>query len=173
MPLVPAFEDFVPQPGTVRAAYRRRMTDETRQMSILSVPQCWDLLSGTSLGRLVTSVDGNPGIFPVNFAVQERTILFRTASGTKLVSSAINDSVLFEADGYDREHGWSVIVAGVARLLRSDEEISEAERAALVPWTGSDKEHFVRIRPRGVTGRRFPFVGAPAQPAAVEDPVLG
>lgn len=142
-------------------------------MSILSVTQCWDLLSGTALGRLVTTVDGHPGIFPVNFAVQDRTILFRTASGTKLVSSAINNHVLFEADGYNREQGWSVIVAGVARLLRSDDEIAEAERAALVPWTASEKQHFVRIRPRSVTGRRFQFAGAPANWLAAEDPVLG
>lgn len=149
------------------------MTEDTRLMSILSATQCWDLLSSTALGRLVTTVDGHPGIFPVNFAVQDRTILFRTAPGTKLVSSAINHNVLFEADGYDREQGWSVIVAGVARLLRSDEDIAEAERTALVPWTTSEKEHFVRVLPRNVTGRRFQLVGAPVEGLPVEDPVLG
>lgn len=163
----------MPQSLTACAAYRRHMTEDARPMSILSVTQCWDLLSGTALGRLVTTVDGHPGIFPVNFVVQDRSILFRTASGTKLVSSAINNNVLFEADGYDRDEGWSVIVSGMARLLRSDDEIAEAERAALVPWTASEKQHFVRIRPLSVTGRCFPFTGAPAQVRAVEDPVLG
>ncbi len=148
------------------------MTD-THTMDVLSAPQCWDLLAGTALGRLVTSVDGVPAIFPVNYAVQDRTILFRTAQGTKLVSAAINNNVLFEADGYCLSEGWSVIVAGVARSVRGDEDIAEAERAGLISWTDSEKEHFVRIRPRGVTGRRFRFAVQPGAGTAAEDPVLG
>lgn len=149
------------------------MTNDPHAISILSATECWDLMAGSALGRLVTSVDGNPAIFPVNFAVQDRTILFRTALGTKLVSAAINNSVLFEADGYGLSEGWSVIVSGVARSLRSDEEIAEAEQASLIPWTGSEKQHFVRIRPRGITGRRFRFSVEPAVGLPVEDPVLG
>ena len=149
------------------------MTDKTHAMSILSAIQCWDLLAGESLGRLVTSVDGVPSIFPVNFAVQGRTILFRTAQGTKLVSAAINNHVLFEVDGHSLTEGWSVIVSGVARTARDDDDIAEAEQAGLVPWTGSDKEHFVRILPRNVTGRRFLFSAGPAPVNPVEDPVLG
>jgi len=126
-------------------------------MSILSVSQCWELLSGVALGRLVTSVDGVPEIFPVNFAVQDRTVLFRTAEGTKLVSTAINDRVLFEADGYSESEGWSVIVKGYARILRTDDDIEVAERAGLLPWTATEKRHYVRIRPLSVTGRRFVF----------------
>lgn len=149
------------------------MTNDTHSMSILSATQCWELLAGSALGRLVTSADGNPAIFPVNFVVQNRTILFRTALGTKLVSAAINNNVLFEADGYSLSEGWSVIVSGVARSIRSDEDIAEAEQAGLIPWTGSEKQHFVRIQPRSVTGRRFGFSIEPATCLPVEDPVLG
>jgi nitroimidazol reductase NimA-like FMN-containing flavoprotein (pyridoxamine 5'-phosphate oxidase superfamily) len=113
------------------------------------------------LGRLVTSVDGQPEIFPVNFVVQHRTVLLRTAEGTKLISAAINNNVLFEADDHNVAEGWSVIVKGMARLLRTHEEIDEAERAQLLPWTATVKQHFVRIRPLGVTGRRFSFGSEP------------
>ncbi len=109
----------------------------------------------------MTSVDGQPEIFPVNFVVQHRTVLFRTAEGTKLVSAAINSSVLFEVDGHDVAEGWSVIVKGTAQLLSTDEEIDEAERAQLLPWTATVKQHFVRIRPLSVTGRRFSFGSEP------------
>jgi nitroimidazol reductase NimA-like FMN-containing flavoprotein (pyridoxamine 5'-phosphate oxidase superfamily) len=126
-------------------------------VSILSVGESWDLLASVALGRLVTSGSGEPEIFPVNFVVQRRTVLFRTAEGTKLVSAAINNRVLFEADDHNAAEGWSVIVKGTARMLRTDEEIEEAERAQLLPWTATLKLHWVRVVPVSVTGRRYHF----------------
>jgi hypothetical protein len=79
---------------------------------ILPISESWDLLSSVPLGRLVTGVDGRPEILAVNFVVQDRTVLFRTAEGTKLVSTAINNQVLFEADHDDAAQGRSVIVRG-------------------------------------------------------------
>jgi nitroimidazol reductase NimA-like FMN-containing flavoprotein (pyridoxamine 5'-phosphate oxidase superfamily) len=127
----------------------------------MSEPQCWEHLSSVGLGRLVTSVDGNPEIFPINFVVQGRTVLFRTAEGTKLVSAAINDEVLFEADHYDDAEGWSVIVKGWTRVVRTDEDRANAETAPLRPWTATAKDHFVRIRPSRGPGRRVIFGPAP------------
>lgn len=94
------------------------MVEVAQPVSILSELDCWERLSGVALGRLVTSVDGRSEIFPINFVVQDRTVLFRTAEGTKLVSAAIND-----------------------------EDRAAAERAALRPWTAPAKDHYVRIRP--------------------------
>lgn len=131
-------------------------------VSILPVNECWDLMAGVTLGRLVTSVGNQPEIFPVNYVVQRHTVLFRTAEGTKLVSTAINNRVLFEVDDHNVAEGWSVIIKGTARSLRSNEDIEEAERAQVLPWTASDKSHFVRIIPEIVTGRRFRF-GGPVQ----------
>ncbi len=125
--------------------------------TILPAHECWDLMKSVTLGRLVTSVDARPQIFPVNFVVQRRTVLFRTAEGTKLVSAAINNHVLFEVDYHNVAEGWSVIVQGRARSLRTDEEIEEAERAQLLTWTATEKTHYVRIIPDMVTGRRFRF----------------
>ncbi|WP_019971545.1 pyridoxamine 5'-phosphate oxidase family protein [Mycobacterium sp. 141] len=144
------------------------MTTESQPISILSEPESWDLLSSVALGRLVTSVEGEPEIFPVNFVVQRRTVLFRTAEGAKLVSAAINNHVLFEADDHEAGEGWSVVVRGLAQTLRTDEEIEEAERAELYPWTATTKRHYVRIRPLRVTGRRFIFGPEPARDTADE-----
>ena len=130
-------------------------------VTILPVHECWDLLAGVTLGRLVTSADGQPEIFPVNYVVQRRTVLFRTAEGTKLVSTAINNRVLFEVDDHNGAEGWSVIVKGTARSLRTNEEIADAERAQVLPWTTSEKTHYVRIIPEVVTGRRFRFGSPP------------
>lgn len=125
--------------------------------TILPESECWSLLGSVALGRLVTVADGQPEVFPVNFVVQRRTVLFRTAEGTKLVSAAINNRVLFEADDHDVAQGWSVVVKGVARTLRTDDEIEEAERAQLLSWTATRKLHYVRVLPTAITGRRFRF----------------
>ncbi|SOX54388.1 pyridoxamine 5'-phosphate oxidase family protein [Mycobacterium ahvazicum] len=142
------------------------MTNQTQTDDgaiVLPAHECWDLLSSATLGRLVTSVDGRPQIFPVNYAVQRRTILFRTAPGTKLVSAAINNEVVFEVDDHNVAGGWSVIVRGTARSLRSDEEIADAQRAQVLPWTTSEKSHYVRVIPEMVTGRRFQFGSPPRE----------
>lgn len=131
-------------------------------MSILPESECWSLLRSVALGRFVTCADGRPELFPVNFVVQDRTVLFRTAEGTKLTSTAISDHVLFEADSYTDAEGWSVVVKGTARSLHDDEDILKAQEAQLLPWTATTKEHIVRIRPARVTGRRFVFGPAPA-----------
>jgi nitroimidazol reductase NimA-like FMN-containing flavoprotein (pyridoxamine 5'-phosphate oxidase superfamily) len=125
--------------------------------TILSAHECWQLLARMTLGRLVTAVDGRPEIFPVNYVVQRKTILFRTAGGTKLVSTAINNNVVFEVDDHNVAEGWSVIIKGTARSVRNDDDIAEAERAHLLPWTDSEKSHYVRVLPDSVTGRRFQF----------------
>ncbi|MFY1621552.1 pyridoxamine 5'-phosphate oxidase family protein [Micromonospora sp. WMMD736] len=137
------------------------MTSPFKPVSILPESECWDLLSSVSLGRLVTSADGHPEIFPVNFVVQNRTVLFRTADGTKLITAATNRDVLFEADDHTATEGWSVIVKGSARILHSPEDVEEAEQAHVAPWTAGEKESFIRVKPVSVTGRKFIFGAAP------------
>jgi nitroimidazol reductase NimA-like FMN-containing flavoprotein (pyridoxamine 5'-phosphate oxidase superfamily) len=98
---------------------------------------------------------------PVNFVVQNRTVLFRTAEGTKLVSTAINNQVVFEADEHNVAEGWSVIVKGTARVVRTDDDLADAEHAQLLPWTATAKTHYVRVIPTSITGRRFRFGSPP------------
>ena len=137
------------------------MSETSQPVTILTEAESWNLLAGVALGRLVTSVEGETEIFPVNFVVQNRTVLFRTSVGTKLVSAVINNNVLFEADDHNVAEGWSVIVRGIARTLHNDDDIREAERAQLLPWTATVKQHYVRVLPTTITGRRFAFGSEP------------
>jgi uncharacterized protein len=106
---------------------------------------------------LVTNVGGQLEIFPVNFVTQGRTLLFRTAEGTKLFGTVMNDKVLFEVDDHTVAEGWSVIIRGTAQVLTAADDIHEAERAQLLPWIATEKLRFVRITPNELSGRRFVF----------------
>ena len=124
---------------------------------MVSNAECWQLLSGRSLGRLATSIGGQPEIFPVNFVVQNHTVLFRSAEGTKLITIVMNNLVAFESDDHDNACGWSVIVKGKAHILETFADIQEAEDADLRSWISTLKQRFVRIVPSEITGRRYTF----------------
>jgi len=138
------------------------MSTAGEPMTILPEDECWHLLASMTLGRLVTCLEGHPEIFPVNFVVQRRTVLFRTAErATKLFTVVMNNRVAFEADDHNVSEGWSVIVKGWGQMLNSRAEIQEAERAQLLPWTAGLKSRYVRIVPSEISGRRFRFGSEP------------
>jgi hypothetical protein len=132
-------------------------------VTVLSEDECWSFLSSVSLGRLVTIMGGQPEIFPVNFVTQRRTVLFRTAKGTKLYSAVMSDLVAFEADDHTAVEGWSVIIKGRAHELLANAEILDAEEAPLLSWPATLKPHYVRVLALEITGRRFKFGPEPAR----------
>ncbi|MGI9125290.1 MAG: pyridoxamine 5'-phosphate oxidase family protein [Mycobacterium sp.] len=133
------------------------MAIEQGPISVLEDREAWNLLGSVALGRLVTSFGGQLEIFPVNFVAQNGTVLFRTAEGTKLFTTVMNEKVLFEVDDHTTEEGWSVIIRGTARMLSSAEEIREADQAGLMPWVATEKLRYVRVTPTEVSARRFQF----------------
>ena len=126
-------------------------------VTVLSEDESWTLLSSVSLGRVVTAMGGKPEIFPVNFVTQRRTVLFRTAQGTKLYSAVMSDRVVFEADDHTAAEGWSVIIKGRAHQLLANAEILDADEAPLLSWPATLKPHYVRVIALEITGRRFKF----------------
>ena len=133
------------------------MAADDDPVTVLSEDESWSLLSTMSLGRLVTILGGRLEIFPVNFVTQRRTVLFRTAQGTKLYSAVMTDQVAFEADDHTVAEGWSVIIKGRAHLLTANADILDAEEAPLLPWIATLKPHYVRVIAMEITGRRFKF----------------
>jgi uncharacterized protein len=123
----------------------------------LSIDQCWELLDGEVVGRLALIVDGHPEIFPVNFVLERRSIVFRSAGGTKLWGAMTSKPVAFEIDGYDpqEQQAWSVVARGEAELIESQEEKDAADARLLEPWQPGDKDFYVRLAPKALTGRRF------------------
>lgn len=132
-------------------------------ITVLDDHEAWNLLSSVALGRLVTYFGGQLEIFPVNFVAQKGTVLFRTAEGTKLFTTVMNDKVLFEADDHTVDEGWSVVIRGTAKMLSSAEDIREADQAGLMPWVATEKLRYVRVTPTEISARRFQFGAASDQ----------
>lgn len=136
----------------------------SEQAQELPVHECWAMLRGVSVGRLALWVTDHPDIFPINFAVDHGTLVFRTGQGTKLAAALGETPVALEADGVDATSGiaWSVVVKGSAALIDSTEEVLDSFSLMLFPWQSGRKETFIRITPTSITGRKFKVV-APAQ----------
>ncbi|HEX6312169.1 MAG TPA: pyridoxamine 5'-phosphate oxidase family protein [Acidimicrobiia bacterium] len=133
------------------------MTDARTGLEVLSRDECLRLLREHGIGRIAVVAGGRPLIFPVNYAVDGATIVFRTDAGTKLdgVSSGFN--VAFEIDGIEPLYhtGWSVMVTGHGREVVEPNELRVIGELPVRPWAGGEKSHFVRIRPDTITGRRI------------------
>jgi hypothetical protein len=126
-------------------------------VEVLDANACWDLLRGVSVGHLAVLVDGHPEIFPVNYKVDHGSVVFRTGEGTKLHAAARPTAVALEADGTDQDKrtAWSVHVKGHAEVLEPSPELMAGVGLTLFPWQAGHKDHFVRIVPTTVSGRRF------------------
>ncbi len=135
-------------------------TDPRTGMEILDEDTCWELLATADIARLGVVVGDDLEIFPINFVLDGRTIVFRTGEGTKLAAITIAHRVVLEADGHylASNQAWSVVVRGEAERLEDFQDIYRAEALPLRAWTGHPKQWFVRIRPTSVTGRGFSIV---------------
>ena len=131
------------------------MEDE-EQVAEMSPQECWQRLSTHELGRLAFRVVDEVHILPVNYAVRNESLLFRTAEGTKLLGVVMESSVALEIDGYDETSAWSVVVRGQARRLEED-EAHAADDLDSLPWVQPEtpKYNAVRIDPTVVSGRHF------------------
>ncbi|WP_308012108.1 helix-turn-helix domain-containing protein [Actinacidiphila acidipaludis] len=123
----------------------------------LTEPECWDKLGTHGVGRIALPSEPGPAVFPVNYVVDTKTILYRTAEqGAAAPRSGA--SVSFETDRIDDDlsQGWSVLVTGTAERI---DDAAAAERLAakhdLEPWAGGERALWVRVRPTQVTGRHI------------------
>ena len=122
----------------------------------LTEQECWHLLRTQPVGRLAVALGHHPDVFPVNFALDGRTVVIRTEGGTKLAGAVLAPEVAFEVDHVDEitESGWSVVVRGRAQEVTALTETEPLERLGLQPWAGPAKARWLRIHPTTVTGRR-------------------
>jgi nitroimidazol reductase NimA-like FMN-containing flavoprotein (pyridoxamine 5'-phosphate oxidase superfamily) len=133
------------------------MTD----VEALTPEECWSLLGKRVVGRVGFDLGHGPRIHPVNYRVDGRSVVLRTADDAELARFiemfAVGSLVAFEVDEIDYEwhQGWSVLIEG--RIERVDDP-DERRRLHAVwprPWAGGTRDLLARVTPIGVTGRRL------------------
>lgn len=124
----------------------------------LTVDECVSLLHAGVIGRVALSTPMGPRIVPVNYAMYDNSIVFRTTPYSELGTYGWNSDLAFEIDhiDYERHQGWSVVAIGRAELVEDPDELREI-RAHWdpSPWAGGRRHLYVRLRWRDISGRRI------------------
>ena len=120
--------------------------------------ECLALISAEEVGRLAISDFGSPAIFPVNYVMDGETPVFRTDPGTKL-DRGTRSRACFEVDAFDRatRSGWSVVLFGrLEEVTKFDAStLHRVQALPIDPWAGGEKQHWMRVLPDRITGRRI------------------
>ena len=135
-----------------------------QQGSLDEIPrdECLRLLAAQLVGRLAVVVrDGPPLVVPVNFVLDGEVVVFRSDLDEKLRALRRNPAS-FQVDDVDEVNrtGWSVLVQGTAQEATT----AEVQHLFLEPWAPGERDHWVRLVPTGITGRRIRLPALPVEP---------
>ena len=133
------------------------MYSEGLTLKQLSRDECLRLMASVPVGRIIYTRQALPAVELVNFAVDDGDIIIKTDHSGKLAAATRGAVVAFEADRLDTERrvGWSVTVVGQSQEVTDPDEFGRLEQIGLSTWAPGDREHFIRIRPGILTGRRL------------------
>ena len=137
-------------PGQRRAA-RRPVLEE------LSTAQCRACLAPGGVGRFLFMAERGPVAIPVNYRMLGQEIVFRTGRTTGAAAGARLPRVSFDVDHIDDAlgEGWSVLVSGDAHLVTGPAELEQVTALGISPWAGGERDTYVRLTAREITGRRI------------------
>jgi uncharacterized protein len=145
-----------PHPETPVTGILHAMDFNGTTLEHLSREECMRLMGQVPLGRIVYTRQALPAVELVNFALDDGDIIIRTDANGKLAAATRGAVVAFEADSVDlvTHAGWSVTIVGQSRAVTDSADIRRLEQAGLVPWAPGKRDHFIRISPVIVNGRR-------------------
>jgi nitroimidazol reductase NimA-like FMN-containing flavoprotein (pyridoxamine 5'-phosphate oxidase superfamily)/DNA-binding XRE family transcriptional regulator len=131
-------------------------------LAILSPDECRALIGHGGVGRILVVEPGRgPVAIPVNYRMDGDDVIFRTGDGTRIADSLGQASVSFDVDHLDDAlaEGWSVLLTGTASVIVEPDELERAQSLGIEPWAGGDRQAYVRLRVREITGRAIRVTG--------------
>jgi len=128
----------------------------------MSRDECLQLMASVPVGRIIYTRQALPAVELVNFAIDNGDIIIRTDHSGKLAAATRGAVVAFEADSLDadRQVGWSVTIVGQSQEVTDPDEIGRLEQMGLSSWAPGERQHFIRIRPGILNGRRLSAYGS-------------
>ncbi len=133
------------------------MNSDGSALKQLTRDECLVLMASVPLGRIIYTRQAMPAVELVNFALDDGDIIVRTDRTGKLAAATREAVVAFEADSVDtdRHAGWSVTAIGQSHEVTDPDEIARLERMGLTSWAPGERDHFIRISPGILNGRRL------------------
>ena len=123
----------------------------------LSEHECREHLEPGGVGRVALHTPSGLMIYPVNFTIDGRSIVFRTTTESTFGYSVVGADVVFETDyvNFGTRQGWSVVVTGTAEAIDDAEAVDQLRLSGSRPRPFADgpRTLYVRIPWREITGR--------------------
>jgi nitroimidazol reductase NimA-like FMN-containing flavoprotein (pyridoxamine 5'-phosphate oxidase superfamily) len=128
----------------------------------LDEAECLRLIAPGGIGRIAYTGRYDVTVLPVNYKVHDGAVYFRTSADSLTVEdlrtgiSGAEYRVAFEVDDFNllTREGWSVLVQGPAEHLDDEADRARAASLGIEPWPGGERDHFIKVSPIRVSGRR-------------------
>lgn len=124
----------------------------------LTETECRELLSAGLVARVAVCTPVGPHLVPVNYALDDETLVIRTTPYSVLGSNARGATLALEVDQFDYElqRGWSVLVRGRAEPVTSADELHHIQQTWNPNvWATGQRNLFLRLRWSEISGRRI------------------
>ena len=146
-----------PRGSRLASGILQTMDSDGLTLKQLTRDECLQLMASVPVGRIIYTRQALPAVELVNFALDNGDIIIRTDHSGKLAAATREAVVAFEADSLDpaRRAGWSVTVVGQSREVTDAAEISRLAQLGLSSWAPGERDHYIRISPGILTGRRL------------------
>ncbi len=124
----------------------------------LSYRQCLEFLASQRVGRAAFCTPIGPEIVPVNYAVVDDAVVFRTSPYSRLGAHGRETRVAFEVDQIDAStrSGTSVVVHGRCSPVETS---AEAQAIRMLhdpdPWAEGSRWLYLKLSWTALTGRRI------------------
>lgn len=117
--------------------------------------ECLDLLGAHQVGRVADRDDLGPVVLPVNYALDQDTILIQVSPHSILARHLRSAPASFEVDEFDEytQTGWSVLVRGQATYVEDSDLPADEDQPHA--WAEGQRTLHVRITPYDISGRRL------------------
>lgn len=154
--------------GPAHSVPRRDPTIWDPEVERLEEAECRRLIAAGGVGRLAYAGRTGVAVIPVRYELDQGSIVFRTpldSATDEDLRTGIEGAeyrVSFEIDqvGPDGRQGWMVFIQGSAHHMDSEDDRISGLTPGGKPSLAGTREHFLRITPTSIIGRRLQYSSA-------------